>query len=519
MTGPLASRARPYGSPLLGPVEQSPRRLRVRVQLLLTVLLVTTNLVGVGAMLGLFVLVAPEVPLRTATVLVAAIGIPVYVAVAVLAGAVGGTAHSLAALRWANEDREPTAEERVVALRVPFRITAVTATLWGVAVPLFAGLAWWLQPDLTVTVLVTVTVAGALVTAICHQLTEFALRPVAARALAGDRTLLESAPTAGVRVRILVFWAIGTGVPVVGLVVTGVLALTRDELTRTKLAVITLVVCGVVLVFGLLIAALDARAISTPLNAVREGMRRVESGDLDVELQVYDGTELGALTAGFNAMTAGLRERERLQDLFGRHVGRDVAEAALAGDVALGGETREVSVLFVDLVGSTTYAADREPAEVVALLNRFCSVVVEEVDRRGGLVNKFMGDAVLAVFGAPVDDAAHAASALATARAVADRLAAEVPEVGAGIGVATGPAVAGNVGDRARFEYTVIGDAVNEAARLCELAKDRPGRVAVSGVSLEASAAGDAGEPGRWRTHEEVVLRGRTRPTVVAVRA
>jgi adenylate cyclase len=272
----------------------------------------------------------------------------------------------------------------------------------------------------------------------------------------------------------------------------------------------------VVLVFGLLITALDARAVVSPLLAVRDGLHRVERGELDQRLEVYDGTELGALQAGFNRMVAGLRERERIRDIFGRHVGRDVADAALLRSVELGGEVRTVSVLFVDLVGSTTYAAQRPPTEVVELLNRFCGVVVDEVDRHAGLVNKFMGDAVLAVFGAPVDQPGHATAALATARAVAQRLREELPEARCGIGVATGEAVAGNVGDRRRFEYTVIGDAVNAAARLTELAKDRPGAVA---AAAETVAAASATEAVHWEVVETVRLRGRAQDTRLAVQA
>ena len=147
-------------------------------------------------------------------------------------------------------------------------------------------------------------------------------------------------------------------------------------------------------------------------------------------------------------MVAGLREREHLRDLFGRHVGQEVAEAA-AEPARSSSAARPAwsSVLFVDLVGSTTYASEHSPAEVVEMLNRFFGVVVDEVDRRHGLVNKFIGDAVLAIFGAPVAlPTTTPGAALAAARAMADRLAEEVPEIGAGIGVATGEVVAGNVG-------------------------------------------------------------------------
>ena len=208
-----------------------------------------------------------------------------------------------------------------------------------------------------------------------------------------------------------------------------------------------------------------------------------------------------------------MREREHLRDIFGRHVGREVAANAALRDVELGGETRVVSVLFVDLVGSTTLATERGPAEVVELLNRFFGVVVEEVDRGHGLVNKFIGDAALAVFGAPNDLPDHADRALVAARTLARRLAEEVPDLSAGIGVSTGEAVAGNVGDESRFEYTVIGDAVNAAARLTELAKDVEGRVLASWDSVEAAGEDEARH---WQRHDSVTLRGRSSETVLA---
>ena len=117
---------------------------------------------------------------------------------------------------------------------------------------------------------------------------------------------------------------------------------------------------------------------------------------------VFDGTELGQLQRGFNSMAAGLRERERVRDLFGRHVGREVAALAEKERPELGGEDRYAAVVFVDIIGSTKLVTSRPAGEVVELLNRFFAVIVEEVDRHHGLVNKFEGDAVLAVFGAPV---------------------------------------------------------------------------------------------------------------------
>jgi adenylate cyclase len=156
-------------------------------------------------------------------------------------------------------------------------------------------------------------------------------------------------------------------------------------------------------------------------------MSRVRSGDNDVQVVVFDGTELGDLQAGFNSMVTGLGERERLRDLFGRHVGKEVAEAALAQDPELGGSEQTVAVLFIDVIGSTNLAATRPPADVVAILNQFFAVVVSTVEKHDGLVNKFQGDAVLAVFGAPIALSDSAAAALAAAREISDELAIKVP--------------------------------------------------------------------------------------------
>ncbi len=209
------------------------------------------------------------------------------------------------------------------------------------------------------------------------------------------------------------------------------------------------------------------------MTSVRDALERVAGGDFDVHVPIDDGSEVGLLQAGFNRMAEGLREREHIRDLFGRQVGREVARAALRGGARLGGEEREIGAVFVDLTGSTSMALAMPPTEVVRLLNRFFRVVIEVVESERGLVNKFEGDAALCVFGAPVASDDPAGDALRAARTLAQRLEREVREIGFGIGVSAGLAVAGNVGSEQRFEYTVIGDPVNEAARLCDLAKER----------------------------------------------
>jgi len=250
--------------------------------------------------------------------------------------------------------------------------------------------------------------------------------------------------------------------------------------------------------------------VSEPVEAMTRALRDVGDGRLDISVPVDDVSELGQLQSGFNAMVRGLRERDRLADLFGRQVGTEAARLSLEQGVQLGGERRDVAVLFVDVVGSTTLAVDREPEEVVRRLNEFFAVVVDVVTGHHGWINKFEGDAALAIFGAPQPRADAAACALACARALAERLTSL--ELRAAVGVSAGPVVAGHIGTERRFEYTVIGDPVNAASRLCELAKKEPDR-----VLADADVVDQAGpESQEWEECGTTVLRGRSTETRLA---
>ena len=485
------------------------------MQLILTWLLVSTNVIGAGVVFVISAFVVPAPAPNGATVLSLAIAVPVYVAVAVVVGAAVGTTTTLRALRWILQERTPSEADRTRTLRAPLRLTWLQGLLWAGATVMFTVLALTLQPSRALSTALTVGIAGFVVTSIAYLLAQFTLRPIAARALA-EAPITARPRGVGVGDRMVIFWGLGTAMPLTGLMVAAVFALAGNDTSLTRLAVVVLVIGGVVLFFGLFITVLNARSVVAPVVSVRDALLAVERGDLERTVPVYDGTELGQLQSGFNQMVTGLREREHLRDLFGRHVGQDVARAAAEGDIELGGQTTTASVLFVDLVGSTAYAADHPAEEVVEMLNRFFGVVVDEVDRHGGLVNKFIGDAVLAIFGAPVEQPDHARAALAAARSMVGRLNDEVAEIGAGIGVATGEVVAGNVGHASRFEYTVIGDAVNCAARLTDLAKEVPGCVLVARASVEAARQSDPEEADHWVARDEVTLRGRSEPTPVA---
>jgi adenylate cyclase len=414
---------------------------------------------------------------------------------------------------WLLENRRPTPEEQLRVLRAPLRIMVVEVVLWGVAVAAFTVFnALLFTPLLALGIGMTVAIGGLTTSSIAYLLTELALRPVTSRALAAGPVERRGVP--GVTFRWLLAWALGTGAPIVGLGIVGVVALTSVEIDETPLAVTAVALSAIALVFGALASLLAAYATVHPIGSIRRGLAKVRTGDFDARVGVWDSSEIGLLQAGFNEMAAGLQERERIRDLFGRQVGQEVAQRALArGDVDLGGEETEVAVLFVDVVASTELAASNPPRHVVGLLNRFFAEVVDTVECNGGWVNKFEGDAALAIFGAPapLDDADG--RALRAARELDERLRAKVPELEAGIGISSGTVVAGHIGAESRFEYTVIGDPVNEAARLTELAKSRPSRVLASSRVVERA---EGGEADGWQTCDSVELRGRPEPTTIA---
>lgn len=410
--------------------------------------------------------------------------------------------------QWALEGRTPTSAERERVLDEPWRMAARPFLLWMVATAFVAsGISFRSSfGGREVFDIVQIMLIGGLgVCAISYLVIEQTYRPLFAFALAG-----EAAPrpaSLGIRPRLLLAWSVGSGVPLLGLA----LAPWR-EAGRSPGAMAVLAVVG--LLGGLFALLVASNSIAEPLDEVRHALGRVAGGDLGADLSVDDGGEVGQLQAGFNRMVSGLRERAELHDLFSRHVGHEVAAQALERGTGLGGESRKASVIFVDLIGSTAMAEVLPPGEVVATLNAFFQAVNDTVTAQGGWVNKFEGDGALCVFGVPGFQPDHEARALRAARALRDRLAeiaSEHPGLDAGIGVSAGTVVAGNVGTEERYEFTVIGRAVNEAARLTDLAKQRPGRVLASAGAVQAAGV----ERTQWVDRGRVGLRGQQAPTVI----
>ena len=502
---------RDYGSTLLGSADQSARLVRVRVQSILTVAVVLANLIGIIIAVGLGAVGIPEPSLlRSDLVYVNFIGVPVYVVCALIVGVTVGTASTVKAVRWSIDDEVPSREDARRAKRAQRRLVWLQGALWVGGAAVLGLLYGLVDPSLIPKVVLITLMCATVVVAIAGIYTEILLRPVWARIMQAGLGLKGSS----VRSRAVNSWIIGTGIPLTGITLVVLFGVLRPETSKANVLVAVTVLAVVAGFVGFGSIMLFVWSITGPLRSVRNAMTAVRHGDVgtDVDLLVYDGSELGELQYGFNTMVGGLREQERMRDLFGKHVGRDVAAAALRRDPELGGSERVVAVVFVDVIGSTTIAEKRSPTEVVALLNRFFAVIVDATERSGGLVNKFEGDAVLSIFGAPVDLDDSASAALAAAREIADGLATDVPELSAGIGVSYGAVVAGNVGAVQRFEYTVIGDPVNESARLSEVAKDDPRYPVASQRVIDAASDEEAA---RWTLWREVTLRGRTEPTVV----
>ena len=431
----------------------------------------------------------------------------IIVVLGALAVAAGGVANLVPVLRWFVGGGRPNADQRRSATRLLTRQSVLLTAVWLVSGLSFlalnpAGLrALWLPT------LLAVVFGGSAAASLSLLLTQQSLRPIMVAATQGTEGLVV-APS--VLSRLVGTWLLGSGLPclaIAGLVLTRSNGWIIQKTASVEMPI--LVVTLFAILIGLPVMIMTSRSISDPVRDVVDAMAHVERGDIDTFVGVYEKSEIGRLQSGFNRMVAGIGERDRLRDLFGRHVGADVARRAFEAGSSLSGDVREAAILFIDLVGSTTLAANRAPEEVAQILNDFFRIVVGAVDDHRGLINKFQGDAALAVFGAPLALDNSASQALATARRIRHELH-RLPEVDFGIGVSAGPVFAGNIGAEKRYEYTVVGDAVNEAARLADVAKTLDRRIACSAAVVDRA---DAAERCHWTSDSETVLRGRGEPT------
>jgi adenylate cyclase len=277
-------------------------------------------------------------------------------------------------------------------------------------------------------------------------------------------------------------WRLLVGLPVIN-VITGVavVGLATDTPSLRTLGVGVLVALGVAFTISLELSLLLLRSIVGPIQDLQSGTERVAGGDFTARVPVVGSDETGRLAGSFNQMVAGLQERARLREAFGAFVDPGLAERVLEEGTQLEGDEVEVTVLFVDIRDFTAFAERASAQEVVAELNRFYDYVVPLLVHHGGHANKFVGDGLLGVFGAPDRLPDHADRALAAALQIAEVVEeAYEGDLRVGIGINSGPVVAGTIGGGGRVEFTVIGDTVNTANRVEEATRETGDAVLVT---------------------------------------
>lgn len=378
---------------------------------------------------------------------------------------------------------------RILLVHAPVIAIALTINSLLANRYLNLGLARW--QFLTIYVVVVMFASG-------HAIYEYlAVKRVCRDALPGvlayvdqsERDALTTAHRLALRTQLLFVFAFSACVPLVALGATTLLKLERllEQANISGVACIEnpLAMWVLLVVLGgsgaaIFLSTMLSQDLVSSAGELVDAMKRVERGDVNAELVVSSTDEFADAYRGFNRMTKGLVERERLRDAFGRYVAPELAEQVMKHGVSMGGTQVCATVLFIDIRGFTTLSEQMEPAGVVNLLNRYFAAVGPPIREQEGFINKFGGDSLLAVFGAPVPTEDHELRAVRAALAVRESLAAfnarEEAEgrtpLRIGTGIHVGEMIAGSVGSPDRMEYTVIGDVVNVAARLQALTKD-----------------------------------------------
>lgn len=230
----------------------------------------------------------------------------------------------------------------------------------------------------------------------------------------------------------------------------------------------------VVFVGGCLLAWLLSQRLAIPLNELVVGTREIEKGNYQYSVKVRSGDEVGQLAASFNQMAEGLAQKEKFQSVLNQVADREVADKLLAGEIALGGVTATVTVLFCDIRGFSVMSQNMPPAEVVRMLNEHMTALTRVAYEFRGVVDKFVGDMIMVVFGAPKSYGNDAESAVRCALSMI-KIRRELNEtsqhrIQVGIGISTGEVLAGCMGSEDRLNYTVLGEKVNLGSRLCDMA-------------------------------------------------
>ena len=412
--------------------------------------------------------------------------------------------------RWLRSERPAGDMERLLALQYPKKWALKSAAIWTFAAILFSMLNVDQGAGVAAGVGVTVLLGAVTACALQYLVVERILRPVTARALAGGPPPRVASP--GVAARLTMAWTLATGVPLLGVVAMVLQALLGANLSRGQVLGATLFLGLLALGVGLASMVLAARSVGDPVVAVRRAQEQLEFGDFRARVPVHDGSEVGLLQAGFNRMAQGLDERERLREAFGTFVDPGLTERVLEEGTDLTGEEVEATVMFVDVRDFTSFAERAHPRDVVARLNDLYGLVVPILLRHRGHASKFIGDGLLAVFGAPERLEDHAARAVDAALEIAETVRERYgDELRVGIGLNSGRVVVGTVGGGGRLDFTVIGDAVNTAARVEAATRDTGDEVLITDATLALLD----GHPADWKERPAVPLKGKSRATAL----
>lgn len=346
--------------------------------------------------------------------------------------------------------------------------------------------------------------AAAWGTMLTYTIAEFLMRPVIAElaaALPPDFTFVRN----GLPIRKRLILAVPTFTATAGLVVASFVT----EHGGTRMLAISLGVAVLVaLAISMELTVLLSRAITDPIVDLRKALRRVTDGDLGVRVPVVSSDDLGELSDAFNHMVAGLAEREQIREAFGTYLDKDIAAFILSGRFPEHGVEAEVTIMFCDVPGFTPLAERSSPTQVVAALNELFEQIVPIITRHGGHVDKFLGDGVLAVFGAPEGFPDHADRALAAGLEILDAVGDGTPSgLTLGIGLNTGRVVAGSIGGAGRLNYSVIGDPVNVASRVEAATRELP-----DDLLLTCSTRDALQRPAALVSRGSIPLKGKAEP-------
>jgi adenylate cyclase len=385
------------------------------------------------------------------------------------------------------------ARRRVI--RLPFLGAIICGLGWILCIPVFIfslaavgdGLDWRLLWHLPISFVVSGFISLTHGFFLVELASNWGLFPALFQSVRADLT--PGAKTLSLRGRGLV-WVISAGICPIGSLLLLNFAPPSPDSNSHWLAVF---VGSVGIAFGLCTAIMVSRLFLEPIDHLRTAAHAVAKGRLDVEVPLVRADEFGLLINEFNRMIVELREKERLRRAFGLHVGRKAAEEILARDPGLGGREEVITVMFVDIRSFTAWsAAAANPREIVEVLNKFLDVMVQVVEERhGGMINKFLGDGFLALFGVGGNSSAHADVAVAAGRDMLEAMAQLNRELGLegaaalaiGIGIHTGPAIVGSIGSPNRLEYTAIGSTVNFASRVESLTKELGAQLLLTDVT------------------------------------